>query len=218
MPTCIESGAFVIFAAMAGKLKTALFDLEDRLFEKRHGLELGGVIPREKLIADDHNSVAHATAYHAVWCRNLRKLLTEARKTGGAFRHFIDIGSGKGKACFYASRDSGFEQITGVEFSKPLVDIAEANRKKFRSRNISFVYADAAQFLLPDAPVLVFMFNPFDGAMMQRFVNNNIDHFRKRKSVIAYANDKERESLAACGFTAIFREPAYKISLHRYGA
>jgi SAM-dependent methyltransferase len=216
-PKLAEFVTFVSFPIMIDKLKSLFFDLEDLIFEKLHGLQLGGVITHDQLVTDDKASLHHATAYHAVWCRNLRELLAEAKKTGITFRNFTDIGSGKGKACFYASRKMDFEQITGIEFSKPLVDIAEKNRERFKMRNISFIHGDASRFRLPDGATLVFMFNPFDSVVLERFIENNLDHFKKHKSVIAYANDKHQQSLTAHGLRAVFRNPAYKISLYRYG-
>ena len=43
-------------------------------------------------------------------------------------RLFLDIGAGKGKACFYAS--PRFERVIGVEYSALLVDAAKANLRR----------------------------------------------------------------------------------------
>ena len=78
------------------KISRMLFSLEDWLFETRYGLQLGGIVQHSSLSSENPMSLAHATAYHAVWCRNLRELFTEANKTGIVCENFIDIGSGKG--------------------------------------------------------------------------------------------------------------------------
>ena len=62
------------------------------------------MLPTE-VINNNLNAIAHATVYHAVWCRNLRELFDDVNKSGIAFQNFIDIGSGKGKACFYAKKN-----------------------------------------------------------------------------------------------------------------
>jgi SAM-dependent methyltransferase len=195
-------------------IKRNWFDFEDIYFERRYGLTLSTQVLHEQLVADNPEALQHATAYHAVWCRNLRVLLEEARQLGRAFDVFVDIGSGKGKACFYASTRLAFKQVLGVEFSGPLADIARANAVKFGDPRIKFLTADATCFDLPDSPCVVFLFNPFDEVILERFIKHNLDHFMHHGSALAYANDKHRLVLADHGFETIFRDPTRKISLH----
>ncbi|MFM9990847.1 MAG: hypothetical protein ACKVOY_05375 [Burkholderiaceae bacterium] len=60
--------------------KRKIYDFEDYVFEKRHSIELSGIVPGKDLSAENINSLQHATAYHAVWCRNLRALFSEVEK------------------------------------------------------------------------------------------------------------------------------------------
>lgn len=144
------------------KIKRKAFDLDDWFFEKTNGLDLGGVVPHAALTSDHTEAVFHATSYYAVWCRNLRELLDEAQKTGLVFKNFVDLGSGKGKACFFAAKQKRFQRVIGIEFSRPIFAIAQANNSRFSRPEVSFVEGDAAAFILPQATNLVFMFNPFD--------------------------------------------------------
>lgn len=196
-------------------IKRTIFDFEDYLFEIIHSLELGGIVANIDLVADNKDSLFHATAYHAVWCRNLRELFSEAEKTGYHFENFIDIGSGKGKACFYADIKQHFTNIIGVEFSKPLIEIANKNKSKINSKKTRFINTDATQFKLPNQSSLIFMFNPFDNVVLEKFIINNIEHFENHNSVIAYANDIQRMSFAKLGFETIFRNQTRKISLYQ---
>lgn len=195
--------------------KRKIFDFEDYLFEKWHGIELSTKVSNKDLVADNKDSLSHATAYNAVWCRNLRELFHEVQKTGYDFENFIDIGSGKGKACFYAGTKRAFKKIIGVEFSKPLVAIAERNKYKAGKDDIFFINADATEFELPNQTNLIFMFNPFDNVVLEKFISNNISHFKNHNSVIAYANDIQRLSLTKFGFETIFRNQTRKISLYQ---
>ena len=190
--------------------------LEDFIFEKRYGLQLGGTIPAKQLVTDKQDALLHANNYQAISCRNSRKLFDEAKRTGIRFRSFVDIGSGKGKACFFASKQLDVDNIIGVEFSKPLIDIAELNKKQIGSAKIAFLQADASEYLLPDGNNLIFLFNTFDDLLIERFIAHNVDHFRTNRSVIAYANDMQRAALTRCGFTAIYRSQSRKISLWEY--
>lgn len=132
----------------------------------------------------------------------------------GKFYNFIDIGSGKGKACLYASFKHKFEKIIGVEFSKDLVNIANENKQRAKADNIFFLNCDATEYYLPSTRSLVFMFNPFDEVILEKFVRNNLDLFKKTNSIIAYANDVHRVCLLQFGFKAVFRDADRKISLY----
>ena len=198
------------------KIKRKIFNLEDMLFEFQHGFDFSGIVTNENLITDQKASLAHATAYHAVWCRNLRELFEVAEMTGYLFSNFIDMGSGKGKACFYANSKKNFEKILGIEFSKPLVDIAEKNKARVNSNKIMFIHTDASTYILPNGNNFVFLFNPFDDVVLNQFITNNKIHFENNNSIIAYANDIFRISLINRGFKTIYRNEMRKISLYQF--
>jgi len=203
--------------SLSESIKRRTFDLEDYLFEKKYGLDLSGIIKNNELVSENTKALKHATAYHAVWCRNLRELLMESSKYEIQFKAFIDIGSGKGKACFYAAQNKylSFSEIIGIEFSLPLIHISEINKQIINSKNISFMHCDATQYRLPESPNVIFMFNPFDDVILEEFLRNNINHFRKHKSIVAYANDIHRKSIESLGFSMLFRNSARNISIYR---
>ncbi len=202
--------------SLSNKAAGAVSWIEDRLFEKWHGLDCSGFIDRDELETSYSSALAHSRAYQAVTCVAIRELLDEARKTGIVFDHFIDLGSGKGKACFYAAAHYRFRRLIGVEFSAPLVRAADRNLRKFGADNISFVNADAAGFSLPPGDHLVYLFNPFGEAILVEFLKNNIDKLRQSRSIIAYANDKHRLCLARAGFVTLFRNQDSQSSLHQF--
>lgn len=74
---------------------------------------------------------------------------------------------------------------------------------------------DAAAFILPKAINLVFIFNPFDQVILKKFISINLEHFKTHQSVIAYANDVHKATLATFGFQVVFRNQTRKISLHQ---
>jgi SAM-dependent methyltransferase len=214
-PPLIRANVAQVSHSTSESIKRKIFDFEDYLFEKKYSLELSGIVENKNLVANNKESLSHTTGYQAVWSRNLRELFNEAQKTGYEFENFIDIGSGKGKACFYAYTKRIFNNIIGIEFSEPLVEIANRNKVKIKSPTISFINADATEFELPKQNNLIFMFNPFDSVVLEKFISNNIEHFRKNNSVIAYANDTQRLSLTKFGFETIFRNQSRKISLYQ---
>ena len=199
------------------KIKRLIFESEDCLFEKRYPLEISGVIQNDELEAENKFSLERATAYHAVWCRSLRELFFEEKKTEVPFDAFVNIGAGKGKACFYAHLKMPAMTILGVEFSGLLVSVSNKKKQRFNTSNLHFINAEASNYVLPYITSLVFMFNPFDKVVLERFLANNWDNFRQRRSSIAYANDIHRESLTRLGFDTSFRNPARHLSLYQIG-
>ncbi len=195
------------------RLKRIAFSLEDWWFDRRNGIDTRGVIPIGSLQRPGSaEPMAHATAYQAVWCRNLRVLIRGARMFARP-DVFLDIGSGKGKACFYAA--ASFHQVIGVEYSQELIDSAEVNLFKSGKKNIRFMQADAAQFDLPSQQSLVFLFNPFDALILERFLVRNLDGLRTYQSLIAYANDVQKAVLVQYGFECVFSDPPRRLSLWR---
>lgn len=192
----------------------SIFHFEDFLFRQSHGLDLKPIF-HEELTAEDPNSLSHATAYYPTTCRDLREIVSEARKTLIPFDNFIDIGCGKGKACIYASRKIAFKKVIGIDFSQPIIDIAIQNNRKLGSENVTFIQGDAVEFQVPDGNNLIFMNNPFDSTILEAFIRNNNDHFRRFQSIIAYVNDRQRASLLAFGFETLYRNQRQK-SLYRY--
>ncbi len=196
------------------KLLRKIYALEDFVFEKYYGFNFSGNINADDLVTS-YATKKNAFEYRPVFIGTLRKLFSEVGKLEFKYQNFIDVGSGKGKACFYALKKQSFKQVTGVEFSKELVDIAIKNQNIIGASNVNFLNIDASTYLLPDESSLIFLFNPFDQIVLEKFLKNNMDHFAVQNSVVAYANDVHRNVLAKMGFETIFRNQTRKISIYR---
>ena len=61
--------------------------------------------------------------------------------------------------------------------------------------NIKIFNADASEYILEDKSYFIFMFNPFDGFIMRQFIQNNYENLVKNKSVIAYSNYNELNTI-----------------------
>ena len=198
------------------KIRTRFWDLEDALYEKYFRLQFGPSLSRNEIATDCADSLLHANGYQAVRYRKMKILLREARKTGIHFVNFIDIGAGTGKACCVASGEAQFEKIIGIDFSRPLLEVAERNRLSLGDPRVQFYYMDALSFTFPAQNNLIFMFNPFDGVLLERVINNNKEHFRRHESVIAYANDTSGGLLVASGFQATYVDQQLRLALYRF--
>ena len=195
---------------MIERLKRAWFSLEDRLFDLHYGIDTRHREADLMAVPTGITTVAHATSYQAVWTRNLRVLICAGRRHA-ELHVFVDVGAGKGKACIYASRH--FANVIGVEYSAGLLREAKANCDRSGKRNITLLLADACEYDLPAQACLVFLFNPFDAVVLRQFVNRNLNRMRAHGSLIAYANDMQRETLAQLGLQCLFRDPVRNISL-----
>jgi hypothetical protein len=89
---------------------------------------------------------------------------------------FIDLGAGKGLALFLASKYP-FKSITGVEYSKVLVNQATENISSYQELGGGHgapkcIWGDAVNFELPQTPTVLYLFNPFQGKVMDRVIAN----------------------------------------------
>jgi hypothetical protein len=90
--------------------------------------------------------------------------------------NFIDLGAGRGLPLLLASQYS-FKSITGVEYSKTLADAATVNiqiheRQTGSHLGIRCIWGDAADFTFTNEPTIVYLFNPFQGTVMDRVIAN----------------------------------------------
>lgn len=89
---------------------------------------------------------------------------------------FIDLGAGKGLPMLVAS-EYPFKRILGVEYSKTLADAAALNIQVHKAQHpmsapIECIWGDATEFVFPNEPTVLYLFNPFQAKVMDRVVAN----------------------------------------------
>lgn len=125
------------------------------------------------------------------------------------YRHFLDIGCGKGRALCVAAHH-GAKKITGIDFSKELCETANLNctatRKKFPDLQYEIIHNDAFYFEIPDDADCIFMFNPFDDVIMSGVARNIADSFESnpRKITLVYVNPVCFAELTDIGFKSVY--------------
>lgn len=82
----------------------------------------------------------------------------------------IDIGCGKGALLWVFSKYA-FGQIAGLEYSKALCEICSENMKKL-DLNVDIINGDANFYNDYDRYNYMYLYNPFQGAIMTNFINN----------------------------------------------
>jgi SAM-dependent methyltransferase len=178
--------------------------VEGRRFDGLHNISTEGEVKNEKLNPLDNDSLKHATEYQATPIDQL-DFIFKRLKSDSPENHFIDIGCGRGRACFYASQK--YKTITGIDFSPDLIHSAKANLDTFNggNTNITFAVQDARLYDLPDRRSTVFLFNPFDHHILRPFLDRSMRHFKKYHSRIVYVNDVCRNTILEYGFREEFR-------------
>lgn len=89
---------------------------------------------------------------------------------------FIDLGSGKGRTLLMAS-EYPFRKIVGVELIAELHGSAEENVRVYHSgiprcSQIEPICMDACDFVFPDTPLVLYLFNPLPEAGLMRVLRN----------------------------------------------
>jgi len=121
---------------------------------------------------------------------------------------FIDIGSGKGRTLIMAS-EFRFQKIIGVELIPELHEGAEENVTAYRSGShrphpdvgsmeIETLCADAREFIFPETPLVVYLFNPLPKEGLKTVIRNLEESFLRlpRSIWIVYHNPLAESVLA----------------------
>ena len=151
-----------------------------RAFDERFGVDTVGIVRLERLALRGPNRDL-GQRYQASDPTEFRKTICSLEIRFEDFV-FIDYGSGKGRALLLAS-EFPFKRIVGIEFSEILHEIARANIAAYsapsqRCASIESLWMDAAEYDLPQDPLVLYFYNPFLEPLMQDVV----DRVHKRQS------------------------------------
>ncbi len=163
-------------------------------FKKIHNIQIDKSENKD-LVKEKINSLEHSTALHTAWLLNLKRLYELVKKKLVIKDyHFLDVGCGNGIPLIYAFKKLPFKSYSGFDFVSNYVDISNKNiSNSIGGGKILIFNADASEYILEDKSYFIFMFNPFDGFIMKKFIENNYNNLVKNKSVIAYSNYNQLE-------------------------
>ena len=143
-------------------------------FDRQFGVETSGLIPPEDLFHGKPKDFYNA-GYFGVAPSVLRQILDRLRLPYEQYT-FIDLGSGKGRALLIAS-EYPFCAVAGVELSAELHAVAIANIARYqgsqrRCAHLTSVEADAAEFVFPAGPLVLYLWNPFEAPVLASVLAN----------------------------------------------
>lgn len=183
--------------------------LENRRFDARHGTDTLADVRLQGLSIDGPNR-ERGHRYHPTPPRSLRQVLTRLA-IAPADTTFVDIGSGKGRTLLVAA-GLPFKRIVGVEFAEELHRIAQDNIQAFLARypgaRIESVNADATKYALPDGPLVLYFFKPFDTVVLRQVLANVrrcVEQQPRRVIVVFLYLEEERAAFDEVGgFVPLF--------------
>lgn len=171
-------------------------------FDLRHGTET--TLPREPDAGDvSATALNDAVQYQGANPRITRALL-DALPPAARTARFVDFGCGKGRVLLLAA-EAGFTRLTGVEFSPALAEAARRNLLRYsRTRppvHHEVLTMDAASYVIPEEPVVLFFYNPFGGETLRRVVANIEQRARANGGNlwVVYLNPKGLAEFTAAG-------------------
>ena len=169
---------------------------EDLDFDTKYGVSTGGQIAQTELDVKEKNWI-HGSAYVPTSPVDLGKVL-EGSDVKYEETTFIDLGSGKGRVLLMASM-LPFKRVVGVEFSPSLADISRDNIRRFTGprvcKDVGVETMDATKYVLPDGPLVIFMYHPFDEKIMAQVEQNAARSLREkpRRILVLYWKPVHRE-------------------------
>jgi hypothetical protein len=140
-------------------------------FDRRYNADTRNIVP----VPTDGGEVArHATRYRGSTVGFVPFVLTRVPlRIEDAV--FVDLGSGKGRVLVEAAAFP-FRAIVGIEFSPPLHAAATRLVSEYERRNrclgrVDLKCMSAADYVLPGYPAVIYLYNPFDAAVLRSVID-----------------------------------------------
>jgi SAM-dependent methyltransferase len=184
---------YVLYHEVKGERK---YHIHTTGIDELQGLEAKGI------------DISHATMYMPLNYYVLEKLMEKSTQ----YPHnktFLDIGCGKGRVLAVAAH-FGFEEITGIDFSKELCEDAvkttDSCKEKFPAAVFTIINNDAFYYELPKNITTILLFNPFDEVIMSGVIVNiaRSQQLHPRTIRVLYANPVHKSLFIDDGFTEIY--------------
>lgn len=152
--------------------------------------------------------------YMSCLTREIKNALRWVReKTGDSFYdfQFLDLGCGKGKSLIVYSQLCGSKakhKAIGIEYYKPLLDIAENNLQVTgTSRLVKVVHDDARRFkaYTNTHNLILFLYNPFGEGTLREV----LDNCNGMKVVIIYIDPVYDRAIQEAGFRLVHAKKGF---------
>ncbi len=187
--------------------------LNSHLFDIVHGTDTHMIVPKDDYLTRPSN-FSHGTYYQSSWtseiARNFKACLELLGDRFADYR-FIDIGCGKGKVVLFwkllGQRKGLRQSVLGIDYYKPLIDIARLNQAIMFRENGAFVYGDVLEFDFRNYgdKLIVNLFNPFGVDILNDLLKSlqGVDH------IIVYNYPVYKDLLLHRGYRIVYSHVGY---------
>jgi len=170
-------------------------------FDAAHGTDTAGVLAGRELgprvTRAGHLVIPYETTSEAAIRLPLDGLAMDFREAV-----FVDLGCGKGKPLMVAA-SYPFRRLVGVDVSPACIAVARRNiagygPERIDPARVELQIQDAQDFRFPEEPLVIYLYNPFPGSVLERVVANLEASLRQlpREAAIIYVNPHALSALA----------------------
>jgi len=178
-----------LFNAKGWRLAYNYF-LECHLFDILNKTDTHRMVPKESMRVKSSN-FEKGQMYMVSWTSTVTNSLKYVKRNYelNDFK-FVDIGCGKGKVVFLARKKAilgtNIDNYIGFDYDEELISTAKKNSKVMFGDESLFKVQDILKvdFELLGNHFLLFLYNPFDSEILEKFLAN----FRKQKLIVIYVN------------------------------
>lgn len=197
-----------VWRKFAGAKRRCLYSLEvnsNAFFDRVLGMRTEYIqVPGSATIEDA--VLSRAQRYHAANFHAISRSLWYVRRSFGGDT-LVDLGCGAGRVLIVASI-FGFRNLTGVEIDETLIKNAHDNVRRFVRRypiscNPAIVHQSASDHQLNDVSSVVFMFNPFDDWIFDRFLQLNREAVQAGKLTFVCVNPRLGNMIEQSGYSVV---------------
>jgi SAM-dependent methyltransferase len=200
----VQSGPVGTLCAAFRRLRGRSAKPPQHPFDHRYSVDTSGLIGGGEL-RTGHRNDSFNTAYYGMapsrFYHVMQAWLADHDHPSIDTCNFVDLGCGKGRAVMMASTYP-FRKVIGVELNPRLAAIAQANRATWTEAGraispIRIVCQDAAEFVFPPGPCLLYLFNPFTTPVVEQLLSQIERQFADRPGMldVIYFNPQSEELL-----------------------
>ncbi len=171
-------------------------------FDAAHGTDTAAVLVGREL-GPAVTRGGHLVIHYETTSEEAIRMPLDSLSAGLAGCTFVDLGCGKGKPLLVAA-SYPFRRLVGVDISPACVKIARRNVARYGPERIDparveLRVGEAEEFEFPPGPLVVYLYNPFPGAVLERVVAHLEASLREwpRACAVVYVNPHALEALAA---------------------
>ena len=177
-----------------------LTELTQDRFDEAHGTDTARILVGRELGPGVSRGGHLVSRYETTSAAAIRTALDSLAIDLSGFA-FIDLGCGKGKPLMIAA-SYPFRRLIGVDISPACIAIARSNIDRYGpdridTSRVSLLAMDVEDYVFPDDPLVIYLFNPFPAKLMAQVMNNLEASLRQapRQAVIVYLNPRAIASL-----------------------